>query len=834
MHKKTKVSTIFILIILSVASLYRLDKNQTIKYNEMASSFSPTASNAHYFSENFSSTTYLNETATNAFGWGLGNITLPEKNITLSRTNRTGWDFYISGELAYIGVGYQGIYVYNVSDSSNPILMGYNSTVLCGCLFVLNGYLFAGFQDYGLLVYDVHDSNNIHLVASMDDYNVDPWNDFVYAVDIWVLYENLWYIYVLDSDHGLVSFIFDEPDVLLQTGGYDPGGGNGESINVDVYSENILFIRGNFAYICWGYLEICDISDKSNPVFVKRIEPSDWASWNQLNYNVRGIYVIQDVAYLSVCRWSNEDQVNYYKLVMLNVSDPYNPELINISDYLSHQVYTIYALENLVFLGGSREIAEDLFEGIFIIFNVTDGNNMNMVYYYTCPFTVKVYYSSFWSGVRRMRIIENKAYLFDTNFTILDLDSISKYSLLATAQSIEIYSGSESFLYQATISVDFFTPSSTSVMFFLSCDNGSHWEQVYNDVNHLFTNTGDTLMWKIELSTNDETYSPIVYEIAISYQTRLKPPILYLPGNSETQSNNTPYFEWDDIFGAFHYIIQLDTSTNFNSVNFRNITTSNNFWTPSVPLAEGIWYWRVAGIDLDGDIGIFSGSRSLLIDAPPGQVILTSPDNNTYSNVSTPTFQWSETFDALNYTLQLDSLNTFSSEKLMVSDQILSTSYTTSSTIEDGKWYWRVQALDSSGNSGPFSSSFRFTIDTIIPSIDHPDDISYKEGTKSNEIIWNTNDINPENFKIYRNSKLIEHEDWRGGNITIDINNLPVGNYIYNCTVYDKAGNKNCDIVSVKVIPKEGFNYILMILSISGIGAIIGVSLVIVKKKFLK
>jgi hypothetical protein len=834
-YKKTRIiiAILIILIILNMISYYRLDGTRLNTFKETSVVSPPQTSNSHDFSEDFSSMSYLNDSATNAIGWGLGNITLPEKNITLSRTNQTGWDFYILGEIAYIGVGYDGIYVYNVSDPSNPVLMGYNSTVLCGCLVVLNGYLFTAFRQYGLFVYDVHDNNNIHLVASMDDYIVDPWNDFVYAVNIWVLYETSWYIYVLDSDHGLVTFSFHEPDLLLQTGGYDPGGGNGESIAVYLQYRDSLFISENLAYICWGYLEIYDISTKNNPILLKRIDPSTWASWNQSNYYVRGIHVIQDVAYLSVCKWSNEDQVDYYKLVMLNVSDPYNPEFMNISDYLSYQVYSIYTSGNLVFLGGSREIAEDLFEGMFTIFNVTDGSNITLMYSYICPFTVEVFDGT-WFGVYRMRILGNEAYLFDTNFTILDLDSINKYSSLATAQSIEIYSGSESFLYQATISVDFFTPFSTSAGFFLSCDDGLHWEQVYNDVNHLFINTGVTLMWKIELSTSDEDYAPIIYGITISYQTRLKSPTLYLPENSEIESDNTPYFEWEDLTGASHYMVQLDTATSFDSVNFRNITTDDNFWTPLTSLNEGIWYWKVVGVDSDGDPGFFSNPRSLVIDAPPGQVILSMPSDNAYSSLSAPTFDWMDAFDALNYTLQIDSSIAFSSADLMVYDQIISTSYTPGLTMKDGMWYWRVRALDSTGNIGPFSDSSCFTIDTIIPSIDHPEDRNYEEGEKGNHLTWTINDTNPENIKVYRNSELVEDKDWSGDTIIIGIDGLSVGSYTYNCTVHDKAGNENSDTIIVTVIPKGGFDYTLMILSISGIGAAIAISIIIVIRRHKK
>ncbi len=52
------------------------------------------------------------------------------------------------------------------------------------------------------------------------------------------------------------------------------------------------------------------------------------------------------------------------------------------------------------------------------------------------------------------------------------------------------------------------------IIFFLSADNGSHWEQVTNGVTHTFTNTGTQLKWKAvgrfpaELTRLEVNYNP--------------------------------------------------------------------------------------------------------------------------------------------------------------------------------------------------------------------------------------------------------------------------------------------------------------------------------------
>jgi hypothetical protein len=96
----------------------------------------------------------------------------------------------------------------------------------------------------------------------------------------------------------------------------------------------------------------------------------------------------------------------------------------------------------------------------------------------------------------------------------------------------------------------------------------------------------------------------------------------------------------------------------------------------------------------------------------PSTPNLLSPSNGTHSEDHSPTFSWSEILEATSYTLQIDNNSEFSSDSILVFENINDTSYTLSSEIEDGRWYWRVSAQNASG-SGAFSEVWQVV---IIPS----------------------------------------------------------------------------------------------------------------------
>ena len=120
------------------------------------------------------------------------------------------------------------------------------------------------------------------------------------------------------------------------------------------------------------------------------------------------------------------------------------------------------------------------------------------------------------------------------------------------------------------------------------------------------------------------------------------------------------------------------------------------------------------GVDLDIYNGNINSLKSkLLIQTAtnqPSMPVLLQPSNTLTGVSRTPTFQWSASSGTapITYTLQISTSSTFSS---MVVNQpgLSATSYLLPSSLNySTPYYWRVQAINSYGNS-PISLGFSFT-----------------------------------------------------------------------------------------------------------------------------
>ncbi len=105
---------------------------------------------------------------------------------------------------------------------------------------------------------------------------------------------------------------------------------------------------------------------------------------------------------------------------------------------------------------------------------------------------------------------------------------------------------------------------------------------------------------------------------------------------------------------------------------------------------------------------------------------------------------------------------------------------------------------DAGGNS-TFDIVLVEVVDTTVPVIDSPEDVTYEEGTTGHSIEWSPTDHNPLRYEIYLDGVLIEDEAWPGGSISIDIDGLTMGTYTYTIIVFDIEGASVTDDVTVEV-----------------------------------
>jgi hypothetical protein len=215
------------------------------------------------------------------------------------------------------------------------------------------------------------------------------------------------------------------------------------------------------------------------------------------------------------------------------------------------------------------------------------------------------------------------AYIADSNaLEVLEVqrNRCRQFEARAVAQSLTIFSaaGSAS-LVRATLTCTGSVPTGTEIAYYLSPDNGAHWEAVTAGVEHVFTNVGSQLRWRAVLTTSDSVKTPTLTSLAITYAAQLPAPGLVSPNDGVTTNDNTPTFQWTAVSGANNYLLQVDRVVSFDSVSLHNYTVAggSTSYTPAFALADGTWYWRVGANDSEGDLGFFAAPRSLRIDAFP-------------------------------------------------------------------------------------------------------------------------------------------------------------------------------------------------------------------------
>ncbi|MDB6109675.1 MAG: hypothetical protein JWR69_1425, partial [Pedosphaera sp.] len=165
---------------------------------------------------------------------------------------------------------------------------------------------------------------------------------------------------------------------------------------------------------------------------------------------------------------------------------------------------------------------------------------------------------------------------------------------------------------------------------------GSHTIQITADSGGVVTESNEA----------DNSYSKVVTVTAATASA----PTLGTPADASTGQSTTPAFSWSAISGVTGYRIIVATSaadlptdptasTGGPSVVL-NATTTNNSYTPTVPLNPGTtYYWEVHGRN-GGDIGTWSGTSSFTTGVPPsGLTIIPNFDSTITSDPQAATIE---------------------------------------------------------------------------------------------------------------------------------------------------------------------------------------------------
>lgn len=183
-------------------------------------------------------------------------------------------------------------------------------------------------------------------------------------------------------------------------------------------------------------------------------------------------------------------------------------------------------------------------------------------------------------------------------------------------------------------------------------------------------------------------------------------PVLVAPVNNSTRTTYEPGdFNWKPVVGAAGYLLEIAMNDTFSNIVYEAKTTKAQH-TPTVHLTNNNYFWRVTPHDNQNNFGTPSESFALTFDWNNTPQLLAPEDN--VDLVYSPTLSWTAVEGAKMYHLEIDTEDDFPSADTCI---CYSTNYTWYKNLSnDQEYFWRVKALDNSGNSSPWSEVRRFRI----------------------------------------------------------------------------------------------------------------------------
>jgi hypothetical protein len=167
---------------------------------------------------------------------------------------------------------------------------------------------------------------------------------------------------------------------------------------------------------------------------------------------------------------------------------------------------------------------------------------------------------------------------------------------------------------------------------------------------------------------------------------------------------------WAPVPRAAKYIVTIGTDPSLGTAVQLPVETSGTVLTPrSLLLPPGTYYWGVTPVDAQNHRGAPSAVQSFMWTWPTSTLTQVS-DLFADPEVFDPHFSWDPVAGAARYEVEVNSSVDFApGSKVCCSNAVIGTSLSPTQVFKDNTYYWRVRALDASGNSGVWNSGPAFT-----------------------------------------------------------------------------------------------------------------------------
>jgi len=201
--------------------------------------------------------------------------------------------------------------------------------------------------------------------------------------------------------------------------------------------------------------------------------------------------------------------------------------------------------------------------------------------------------------------------------------------------------------------------------------------------------------FKVYLGTKNQSVSPILEEVTISYNRFPEAPILTQPMNSTWVSISQIKFEWlfndSDSTEQNAFELQMTTRPDSNETIWSSgqIEINETAYSLKADIGDGFWYWRVRTRDLDGDWGPFSAYLLIKIDRTPPLPFVPSADPSNWTK-----------FDPVVHYFTTDALSGIDHYEAQIDrgPYIERTSPFNVPSQPDGQYNLSIRAFDLAGN----------------------------------------------------------------------------------------------------------------------------------------
>lgn len=212
---------------------------------------------------------------------------------------------------------------------------------------------------------------------------------------------------------------------------------------------------------------------------------------------------------------------------------------------------------------------------------------------------------------------------------------------------------------------------------------------------------GAQYYWRVAMRRSDDVYGQ--WTPTMTFQKTSVSPTPIAPTQMITVTGQ-PTFVWSTVLtptttprlATPRYHLQVDDDITFGSPLI-DIKTTATSYTPvkGKNLSDGVWHWRVALTDANGNDGPFSPTVTILKQYLSPN--LTAPLNGGAAG-DIPAFIWEPVDGAAYYELTYASNPAFTGATKITT---VNSSATPTKSLNQGRYYWYVQMFDQDKNGGP-------------------------------------------------------------------------------------------------------------------------------------